>query len=166
MMRFHVPLAVDRAARVSGLWPAAALVVCLAGCGDNIKPYSGPVYPVTGKVLLADGKPLKGGRIVFLPKELGAMPATGEIGSDGAFSLKAADGRDGAAPGDYKVKIEPDASMLVKKGKTKVPPFPPIYMEEDGDTGLTATVKAETTPLEPFKLVPPAAPVSTSRGRE
>ena len=36
-------------------------------------------------------------------------------------------------------------------------PFPAIYNEEDGDTGLTATVKTEPTQLEPFKLTPPAA---------
>ena len=32
-------------------------------------------------------------------------------------------------------------------------PFPAVYADEDGETGLTATVKAEPNQLEPFKLV-------------
>ncbi len=136
------------------------LIACLAlaatGCGETAKQYSGPVSQVTGKVLLASGKPLTSGRIIFLPQESGGMPATGDIGSDGGFTLKSPDGRDGAGPGTYKVRIEPAAELRAKKGKTAPPlPFPAIYTDEDGDTGLTATVKGEPTQVE-FKLTPPA----------
>lgn len=148
--------------RIGGSWPAIALAFALAGCGGDFKAYSGPVYPVTGKVLLADGKPLKSGRVIFMPSALGAMPATGDIGADGTFSLKAGDGREGAAPGTYRVRIEPDPNTMVKKGKLKVPPFPEIFANEDGATGLTATVKSEATQLEPFKLVVQKPDVKTT----
>ena len=151
-------------ARNPGLVLAVVMVTALGGCGGaNVTPYGGPVYPVKGQVLLADGKPLKGGKVNFVPKELGAMPATGEIGSDGTFSLKSADSRDGAAPGEYKVRVEASPSLMIQKGKTKLPPFPAIYSDEEGDTGLTATVKSEPTQLEPFKLVPPTAQPKAGR---
>jgi hypothetical protein len=38
-----------------------------AGCGRE-GPYSGSLYPVKGQVLLADGKPLTGGTVQFIPK--------------------------------------------------------------------------------------------------
>jgi hypothetical protein len=127
----------------------------LAGCGAGGGLISSPAYPVKGQVLLSNGKPLTSGKVIFLPKEEKGMPATGEIGSDGTFALKTADNRDGAPAGVYKVRIEPSATALIKGGRidTRNLPFPAEYMDEDGETGLTATVKAEATQLEPFKLV-------------
>jgi hypothetical protein len=63
--------------------------------------------------------------------------------------------RQGAAPGQYKVRIEPSAELRVKKGKTKNKlPFALKYSEYDGETGLTATIKPSATQLEPFRLLP------------
>jgi hypothetical protein len=136
---------------------AASLVVLsvlslrgLAGCGGS-GPYSGSLYPVTGRVLLADGTALTGGTVQFIPAR-GGVPASGKIAADGTFSLKSKS-RDGAAPGEYKVRIEPSAELLARKGRaTPKLPFASKYREYDGDTGLTATINAGETQLEPFRL--------------
>ncbi len=119
----------------------------LAGCGGQPT-----LYPVKGQVLLADGKPLNGGSVQFIPKQ-GGLPAVGIIGEDGTFSLKSLKTREGAAPGEYKIRIEPSAELLIKKGRTAQKlPFASKYREYDGNTGLTAIIEAGTTQLEPFRL--------------
>jgi hypothetical protein len=102
-------------------------------------------------VLLADGTPLTGGTVQFIPTR-GGLPASGRIASDGRFSLKSKS-RDGAAPGEYKVRIEPSAEVLARKGRVAPKlPFASKYREYDGNTGLTATINAGETQLEPFRL--------------
>lgn len=138
------------------LLAAGAGSTTLAGCGgvSNEVVDKVPVYPVKGTVILADGKPLNGGSIEFLPASATARPAVGVIGPDGTFTLKTGGIGDGAAEGNYKIKIEPDyASLnLPKKGKVaKAYPFAMKYLEED-TSGLAATVKPGENPLEPFKL--------------
>jgi hypothetical protein len=87
----------------------------------------------------------------FIPKHSG-LPATGKIAADGTFSLTTKT-REGAAPGEYKVRVEPSPEMLSKKGRAlKNPPFATKYRNYEGDTGLTATVEAGPTRLEPFRL--------------
>lgn len=139
----------------SHVWPRCLLLAYLLGligCGGP-GPYSVALYPVNGQVLLADGKPLSGGSVQFIPME-GGLPASGVIRPDGTFSLKSLKTRQGAAPGQYKVRIEPSAELRVKKGKTKKKlPFAPKYSEYDGETGLTATIKSAATQLEPFRLL-------------
>ena len=66
------------------------------------------VYEVKGSVVLEDGKPLTGGTVEFEPVSGSVYQASGEIGPDGSFSLKTADSGDGAAPGEYRVKVVPD----------------------------------------------------------
>ena len=68
----------------------------LAGCGGLVSSEA-TVYPVTGKVLLADGKPLTTGRVEFIPVK-GGMPASGDVGADGSFSLKTGSGQQGIRP--------------------------------------------------------------------
>jgi hypothetical protein len=126
------------------------LLVALTGCGGP-GLYSGALYPTTGQVLLADGHRLTGGSVRFIPKQSG-LPATGKIAADGTFSLTTKT-RQGAAPVEYKVRIEPSPEMMSKKGGAlKKLPFPAKYRNYEGDTGLTATVGAGPTRLEPFRL--------------
>jgi hypothetical protein len=132
--------------------PAVALTLflALAGCGGS-GLYSGELYPVTGQVLLADGRPLPGGSVRFIPKYSG-LPATGKIAADGTFSLTTKT-REGAAPGEYKVRIEPSPEMVSKKGgAAKKLPFATKYRNYEGDTGLTATIDSGPTRLQPFRL--------------
>lgn len=125
-------------------------LLSLAGCGGP-DTAARPLYPVKGKVLLPDGKPLTTGRVEFLPVA-GGMPVAGNVGADGSFSLKTGDGREGAPAGEYKVRLEPTTLATNKSGKPASLPFPARYSDEDGNTGLTAKVLAEPTTLEPFKL--------------
>lgn len=130
-------------------WAALSLLG-LAGCGGPGR-YTGSLYPVKGRVLLADGTPLTGGTVQFIPAR-GGLPASGRIAADGTFSLKSRS-RDGAAPGEYKVRIEPSAELLARKGRAAPTlPFASKYREYDGNTGLTATINAGETQLEPFRL--------------
>jgi hypothetical protein len=138
-----------------GAFRAAACLAALVwlgplGCGGP-GPYSGALYPVKGRVLLADGRPVTGGAVHFIPKQ-GGWPASGRIEADGTFSLKSKT-RDGAAPGEYKVRIEPAAELLARKGREAPKlPFASRYREYDGETGLTATIPAAATELGPFRL--------------
>ena len=131
-----------------------ALLACVVGCqsGDG-SVQKVAVYPVKGSVVLADGKPLKGGKVYFVPTD-GAVTSEAKIGGDGGFALETGGSGEGAPPGQYKVRVEPeDTSLLAgkKAAKGKALPFPAKYLDEDS-SGLTATVKADTNQLEPFRL--------------
>jgi hypothetical protein len=103
------------------------------------------MYPVKGKVLLADGKPPTAAKIVFIGKKTG-LTSPSPIESDGTFTFKGRPG-DGLPEGDYLVRIEIDESKLpvVKGAPSKRPgslPFAAKYSDEDS-SGLTATVTTD-----------------------
>jgi hypothetical protein len=129
----------------------AAAYAALAGCrgSDSLPSYQ--VYQVEGKVLLADGKPLGGGWIYFVPK--GDLPVTpsGVIGSDGTFSLVTGGSGDGAPPGEYKVRVEAPQFQQAAPKSRKKPIFPVKYKDEDS-SGLVITVRAESNRLDPILL--------------
>jgi hypothetical protein len=128
----------------------SVLSLVSAGCGGT-GPGTGRLYPTTGRIILADGKPLTGGSVRFIPIA-GGSPATGKVRPDGTFSLTTK-AREGAAPGEYKVRIEPSPELLSRKGgAARKVPFPARYRNYEGDTGLTATVERRATRLEPFRL--------------
>jgi hypothetical protein len=141
----------DRRRRVAR-WLNVLVVVIgtgLAGCsGSNSMPAL-HVYEVKGKILLADGRPLNGGWVSFVPK--GDLPVTpsSAINSDGTFSLVTGGAGEGAPAGEYKVRV--DAPQLGAVPKGKKPPFPIKYADEDS-SGLVVTVRAEPNHLEPIRL--------------
>lgn len=142
--------------RLSTWFPAAAVVLVLAGCGGVAS--SGPRYAVKGKVVLADGKPLTSGRIVFVSQ---APPASGaaDIGSDGAFEFKGPSG-DGLPEAKYKVHIAGVSPAGKASGK---PAFASKYLDEV-DSGLSATVTSDESMNQfEFKLEAGDAAGSTSR---
>ncbi len=135
--------------RTACVWLVAAVGMAVAGCGQS-SFRSGPDYPVKGKILLADGKPLRSGRVVFVSSET-ALSYAGPIGDDGGFELKQGD-RVGAPAGNYKVRIEIDETSLPKRrGKSSNLPFPARYLDEDVSK-LAATVKADPENAFEFKL--------------
>lgn len=110
-------------------------------------------FPVSGKVMLAGGKPLTTGVIVFAAPEKG-MEFSAPLGDDGSFSLKTPYG-DGAPEGNYKVRIERDPSSAAAhlRGKKSAPPAPyPARYGDETTSGLTAVVKPSPNALEPFVL--------------
>lgn len=130
----------------------------LAGCSDDgsKKALAAKRYPVTGKVLLADGKPLGEGTITFLPhKKLDdkstdvGLNASAKLNPDGTFETE-------AAAGEYQVKLSRptvEAKSAAAASAAAPPPlkFPEKYLDEDA-SGLKATVNAGPTELPPFQL--------------
>src|SRR5262249_11421514 len=107
-MRIFPATRMDRGPR-RRRWAASLMVAAfaiLAGCGnrDSLPAYQ--VYRVEGKVLLANGKPLDGGWIYFVPKSDLPVTPSGVIGSDGTYSLVTGGSGDGAPAGEYKVRVE------------------------------------------------------------
>jgi hypothetical protein len=127
-------------------WSLTALVtLVLSGC-DQSNPLSGQkLYPVKGKVVLPDGKPLTSGQVVFIATK-STVTSTANIDGDGGFTFKSTAG-DGLPEGDYKVRLEPAGSSgKAAKGaggaiKGTVP-FPSHYLDEDS-SDLKATVTAD-----------------------
>jgi hypothetical protein len=81
------------------------------GCGGKTNPKEIKYSEVTGSVFMKDKKPLPGGRITFVTSEWG-FAATGTIGEDGHYSVKAPVGA---------VKIAVDNSMLNARNKHDAP---------------------------------------------
>jgi hypothetical protein len=127
------------------------LVAGVLGCGES-RPSIGHVYEVKGKVVLPDGKPLSRGRIYFVRTD-GALSSNGTIGTDGTFSLTTGSDGEGAPPGEYKVRIEPDDpnTLPTKRNPNGKLPFSAKYLDED-TSNLTVTVEPKPNQLEPFRL--------------
>jgi hypothetical protein len=121
--------------------------VCVAGCGPKFNTTPPPtVYPVKGKVLLANGQPVTGGIITFHPKTRLGAEASGEIGPDGSFQLTTIVKNDGALPGSYTVSVNP----YFKDGRESAVPasrVPPKFGASE-TSDLTAEVKAEDNNLK------------------
>lgn len=133
---------------------ATALAVA-GGCGEDRPEVGVATYPVQGKVVLADGKPLTSGVVVFVSAGEKTPQVSGTVGSDGSFAIMTDGVAPGAPAGDYKVRLEidPDAGTTGASPKRRgAPPFPAKYGKES-TSGLTATVKAEpANELPPFVL--------------
>ena len=66
--------------------------------------------------MLADGKPLTSGRIVFLVDRRRPRLAAADIGSDGAFEFKGPSG-DGLPAAKYRVHIAPVCARWKQAGR-------------------------------------------------
>jgi hypothetical protein len=136
-----------------------ALPLALAGCGDSAPP-AGARHPVKGKVVFSKPEALAGLKVQFLNKPGSTgRPASGDIGPDGGFTLKSETGEDGAAEGEYGVRLDKPGGF--PKGKFNSP-IPREYFDEDG-AFLSATIKPDTTELPAFDLKP--IPKAASKGR-
>src|SRR4051794_38794960 len=90
-------------------WATLSLAAPLAisGCGvSDPPPPVVKVYPVKGKVLLADGSPLKEGHVWFVPTKDSVLNSYGDISADGSFTLNTGSSGEGAPEGEFKVRIE------------------------------------------------------------
>ena len=144
---------------------AALLAACVAGCSESNPLSSATLYPVKGKVFLADGKPLSSGQVVFVSSQT-TITSTAKLHSDGTFELKEGSGS-GLPEGAYKVRIEGGSGTDGKgPGRSKGGlPFDNQFLDEDA-SGLTATVtKAEANNSFEFKLVPKKSETGKSDGR-
>jgi hypothetical protein len=129
-----------------------ALLLGLTGCGNSQGPAPEKAYPVKGKVLLANGEPVRSGRVILHPKDnpLG-VECFGEIQADGSFQLTTYKLNDGAVPGHYIVTVTP---FSYKTGNLKVSGaglIPKRYTEAE-TSGLDVDIKPEDNVLPPFQL--------------
>ena len=118
------------------------LLAMLAGCGN-----SGPQrVPVAGKVMVG-GKPLAGGRILFIPVEPNHGPTASAGIKNGEYRIPKAEG---PVAGQNRVEVEADlnlgfaiddeAAYAKRQGRPLPPnPIPPQY---NRDSTLVAEVKA------------------------
>jgi hypothetical protein len=142
---------------LSGL--AVVMVFVVAGCGGSKSTVDLPRHAVTGKVLLADGKPLTSGRIIFLSDSPPGSFAA-DIGRDGTFDAKGTSG-DGMPEAKYRVRISPGGAAK----STVKPAFASKYLDDE-NSGLTATVTSEASKNQfEFKLEATDAAGSSSRDR-
>lgn len=132
-----------------GVAVAACLVLCL-GCGGG----SGlDTHPVSGKVTIKGGEPVKKGIVQF---SNGTYTSIGGIETDGSYTMSSAGEDDGVPPGTYKVvvlntnlpDIKDDGSMV------EIPPVIDARYESPDNSGLTVTVPGDNYDLE---LDPPVA---------
>jgi hypothetical protein len=118
-----------------------AILACLQGCG----PDHPPTYPVGGKVVFADGKPLTTGGVVLLESVVTeGLPvnARGLINADGTFKLTTFDDGDGAVAGKHRMLVRPqrDADDYLKRGIIPRPIINPRF-ERYETSGLEFTVE-------------------------
>ncbi len=114
----------------------ALVLLAAAGCGPKL-------YPVRGKVTLADGQPVTEGMVVFERKGEAkeAVTARGEIQADGSYRLSTHRPGDGVPAGTYRVLVAPKFDPNAVDRAPKPPPFDPRYAEF-GTSGLEFEVKA------------------------
>jgi hypothetical protein len=79
----------------------------LAGCSKS-EPSLGKLVPVQGKITLADGNPLPGGHMIFIPinrdPNAPSPPSDGNIQADGSYALFTK-GQPGVPLGKYRVVL-------------------------------------------------------------
>lgn len=96
----------------------AGVLIGSAGCSSD------KLAAVQGKVTYPDGKPYSGGQVIFDPLDpANHTSPQGDIQEDGTFALGTNKARDGAAPGQYKVRVVPPAPKRTA-GKIVFPPAP------------------------------------------
>ncbi|WP_254053627.1 hypothetical protein [Singulisphaera sp. GP187] len=100
--------------------------------------------PVSGKVTY-QGKPVPKGTITFASLAPEGRNATGQLDSDGSYTLQTENPRDGALLGEYNVMIYAhDEVILDYIPRKPIPPkiLSPTKYEKPETSGLKATVKS------------------------
>ena len=114
------------------------LVTLLTGCGHGDRL---PTYVVSGKVVFADDKPLRGGTILF-ESESQPVFARGPIAEDGTFSVGTYEVGDGAVAGWHRVAVLP-APPEVDADEVSVPPPIDVKYQSYERSGLRFEIKAD-----------------------
>jgi hypothetical protein len=110
-----------------------------------------PTYPVSGKVVAADGSPVDRALIVLHPQSSNATAPKprGTTQADGCFEVSTFNTADGAPEGKYQVTIE----RWVRKDPNESPVnhLPP-NLASPATSGIEVEVKSSPNTLEPFRL--------------
>lgn len=114
----------------------------LAGCSKKLT-FKERV-PVKGKVLFANGDPVRWARIDFMTTDLNVgANASGEIKDDGSFQLRTygTNDYDGAVPGSYIINI--DAYDLAVMGPLPANANAPTPIPKGATEGVTVEIKGD-----------------------
>lgn len=130
--------------------------IFLAGCGDDLVPIQ--TAPVSGKATY-NGKPLTGYTVYFfVPGGAAEVPAVGDVGPDGAFTLGVRDEGSGAIVGlnQVWVKFTPEVPDNSAKGpvNTVPPPKPKVKIPKKYTSRATSGLTVEVPPegLQSYEL--------------
>jgi hypothetical protein len=131
-MRWLEMIAMGSSVQKPGRWLLAGMMVVVLGAfaGCSRGSSEGPTtYPVQGKVVAPGGKPWTGGRIAFQSVSDPGTRATGEIRSDGTFTLETSylvegkpRSRPGAVAGEHTVAVEEPGTTFDRDGNPTTPP--------------------------------------------
>ena len=136
------------APRQSGhLLPGVVLVLFAVGCGPRSSLPK--TYPVTGKVIDRGGQALPAGTsILFAPVADSSFSVSGDLGSDGKFSLFTVKGKDrgsGAPEGEYRVTIQLPIPPDQRRGATSID-LPRTFKVEPKDNDFPIEVDLPRKP--------------------
>jgi hypothetical protein len=117
--------------RLIALLAAPALVAVAAGCGGGTARgtvWSKPA-PVAGRITLADGTPLRGGVVSFLPVEPSGggktrYPGEALVNAKGEYTGGMGGSGNGLVPGEYRVAVRPRELNEVKNSNVARIPRP------------------------------------------
>jgi hypothetical protein len=130
---------------------ATSVFLLVAGCTRHA-PAPPQAYPVQGRVLLANGTPVRSGRVVFHPRDNPAgIEAFGEIQKDGSFALTTYQLNDGAVPGPYVVTVDPFSHEVNETRAMPATPIPRRYWDA-ATSDLAVEIDARENVLQPFQL--------------
>lgn len=132
--------------------------VLAVGCGCGKADGRVPVFPVTGSVVAADGKPVVGAAVCFHPVDghpAAGLRPVGYTRADGSFDPTTYTAADGCPAGEYLVTVS-----IAAAGHDKPEADPddtvrlvgPVRYADPKTTPLKATVAAGPTALPPFRL--------------
>lgn len=117
------------------------LILLPLGCSDNGQI---PTYPVSGKVVFADGTPLPGGGLICLSdSDEASLSARGIINPDGTFTLGTYGEDDGAIAGRHLVAIDPPIPENFNPDAGPPPRVIHPRFQHHDTSGLEFTVSAE-----------------------
>jgi hypothetical protein len=130
----------------------AILIVTVSVLGCGSAESRKPTYPVTGRILLADGKPVAHATVVLHPIDgsTDAPKPRGKVDRDGTFTLTTYDGGDGAPSGRYRVTVE----LWLAGPRQDDPPTNrlPLVFSKPESSGLSADVTNGPTDLGTIRL--------------
>lgn len=115
----------------------AFLSAALTGCGSD----SFKTAPVKGKIIF-NGKPVPQGTVMFVPVTPGPT-ATGQINSDGTYSLTTFKKGDGAVLGKHKVVVDAKNELPAVFPPGADPPTPPPIVPDKYISHATTDLVAE-----------------------
>lgn len=132
----------------SRLLTSCTLSVVLIGCGGAALPET---VRLTGQVTFDDGPCPASGTVYFTPvgasKGLPMRPATAEFGTDGMFSVKSFEGKEGLIPGKYLIRIDCWETPPNFDGKPVKSHVSSKYQNAE-TSGLEVTVEPGSKPRE------------------